>query len=268
MIRKEGEQFSEASQYTVGQGVGKDTQETVRLIDGLNLIGRKKWTLVLMTLVPTVVAMVFLLYMDRNISMVYLYNAPLRQKNFEIFRYLFYSRENIEKVVKHLNHIGAVAYAERLEGATSSDDLRKWINFNLKVFSGTDSSSLLEMKLVMKSTDPAGGIADVIRENVEQVLPMYTVVESLQRNIDDYQKRLSEIEQERSDLEFRIKEGTAVLKALKEMKPTESAAEIILQFNQIHEDSQYLPLASQIQAYEIKMVDLEKRKENNEAQHD
>jgi hypothetical protein len=109
-------------------------------------------------------------------------------------------------------------------------------------------------------------MSSVIRDNIEDIFPLYTVREQLSAYIKEYNNNLAGIERSRFDLGLALKDVNEILAGLKKVNtgiPNDIQANIVLQFN-VGEQSQYLPLSYQIQASESKRIALEGNIKANE----
>jgi len=117
---------------------------------------------------------------------------------------------------------------------------------------------------------PAGDmeqLSSVIREGFESVVPVYSLKHELNSTVAAMKSAMGNIEESRFALELELESKRAALEKLKGVKPAGSSVDasgIVLQFNDVGQTSEYLPLAYQIQAYEAKIIKLEERIKTDE----
>jgi hypothetical protein len=125
---------------------------------------------------------------------------------------------------------------------------------------------LLKVTITSKSKEDIHKISSVIRDNIENVLPLCVAREQLSAYIEGYNNNLADIERNRFGLELGLNNVNEILAGLKKINagvPSEKLDNIVLQFN-VGEQSQYLPLSYQIQAAESKRIGLEENIKANE----
>ena len=118
---------------------------------------------------------------------------------------------------------------------------------------------LLNMTITGKPLENIGKIALIIRDNFEEVMPLYMIQEQLSTDIRGYNSKLANFESSRFGLELDLKNNTEILAGLKKIDITtsdEKGREVVLRFD-VGGQSQYLPLSYQIQAVEFKVVELQ-----------
>ena len=208
-------------------------------------------------------------------------NWNLNEKKYNVLLDKFYSEENIDKIISKLRASGLDGYAELISRAKGG--LKKLVDFevsppyiNLSKAEITDpfeleqirllEAQLLDMTITGRPKNDISKISLVIRDNFENVIPVYMVQNQLIAAIRGYRSRMANIEENRFNLELALKTNKAILAKLKNIKTPVSdrnASNIALQFD-ISGKTEYLPAEYQIQAIESKTVRLEEQIAANE----
>jgi uncharacterized protein YejL (UPF0352 family) len=237
---------------------------------------------------------IFFFLLPKNYKITYVYDVrgdvdipndvegwKLNEKNYNLLIDSFYSEENLDRVADGLRKDGFEEYAEQV--GRNNDTLGKFIKFEaIPPFLDVSKSNitnpdqlkqirdmkalLLEVTIVGKSKENMYKMSSVIRDNIENVIPLYIVQRRLSSDVIKYNDLLSDIEKNKFSLELSLKKINKVLASLKEVSigiPANKQDNIVLQFN-VGEQSQYLPLSYQIQAAESKKIELEENIKVNE----
>ncbi|MBW8000456.1 MAG: hypothetical protein FVQ80_00345 [Planctomycetes bacterium] len=280
------------------QTTDKDVQEKGDIYeDEINLIGhlivlwKWKWLILVFSILPTFVVWVTLFSSPKDYKVTYVYdlrgdlsNWDLTEKNYNILVSSFYSKENLAKIVKKLRDNGITVYAERLSAASgnptalngllkfeplpSYPDLSKMKMTTQEQLEQMQklTAQLLNISIVGKPKGDVPKISSVIRDNLENVTPVYMAQEQLSASIRGYKAMMARIESSRFSLKLALKTNKSALGKLKSMEPRASdgfRSNVTLQFD-VGGKSEHLPLVYQIQALESEIVKLEKRVEGDE----
>jgi len=205
-------------------------------------------------------------------------NWSLNEKNYRMFLNKFFSKENIDKIVNRLRENGLHRYAEQMTKANTIEGLKKFVDFEVSP-SYTDlskteitnpveleqirqlSAQLLNMTIVARPKDDIYTISLVIRDNLENVISVYTVEQQLTAAARRLRASIADIEENSFELQLALKTDEAALVKLKNIKTPVSdggASSIALQFD-ISGKTEYLPVEYQIQATESKTIQLEEQ---------
>jgi len=222
-------------------------------------------------------------YSQENLTKLYDVSGwNLNEKNYGVLLNRFYSEDNLTKLMDKFQKNGLEKYAGQL---SSDDQSREFVKFeatppflNLSKLTVTDPEQinkiremealLLNVTITGKSMQDMYKLSSVVRDNIENTLPLYMAQEQLSTSVRGYNNKLAEIENNRFSLELALKNNDGVLAGLKNVNIgglDNRPSNIVLQFD-IGGQSQYLPLGYQIQAAESKKVELEeniKIKEEN-----
>ena len=207
-------------------------------------------------------------------------NWNLTEKNYNILISRFYSEENLTKIIKKLRESGLNEYAKQLSNGGSSKGLLKFepipSYIDLSEARITDvgqleelrqlKALLLKMTIIGKPKNDIPGISAVIRDNLENVTPVYMAKEQLSTEIRTHRTLMADIEGNRFNWELTLKTNASALEKLKNVKTQiqdSIESNVTLQFD-VGGKSEHLPLGYQIQALESEIVTLEKEIEVNE----
>jgi len=199
-------------------------------------------------------------------------NWDLNEKNYTMFLNRFYSAENTSKIVTKMREERLNKYAKRISAA----GLNNFVTFdvsppyiNLSRTKITDpiqlekarqlSAQLLNMTIILRSRNDLSKTSLVIRDNLENVIPLYMVEEQLNSAARRLRAETSYIKENNFELELALKTNKMILDKLKKIKTSSSdnkKGNIALQFD-ISGKTEYLPVEYQVQAAESKIIQLE-----------
>lgn len=265
------------------QGKANVYEDEINLMDYFLVLWRRKWFIFLGAVLPALIVGVVLLLLPRNYKETYVYDVratnnlsglDLDEKNYEMLLDRFYSKENLDKLIDKLQKNGLEKYVKQIRNSYE----RSWKFLEFEAFphfldlprlNVTDPEQinkirsmkalLLKVTINSKSKDDMHKISSVMRDDIENVLPLYITREQLSAYVEEYNNNLAGIERNRFGLELSLNNVNEILAGLKKINagvPGEKLDNVVLQFN-VGEQSQYLPLSYQIQAAESKRIGLE-----------
>ncbi len=275
-------------------------EDEINLADYLFVLWKRKYLILLGSLIPALIVGLILFFSPRNYKVTYVYdvrgqrtydvkdqsdyevgdrsmypvgsrsvydasNWNLNKKNYTMFLNRFYSAENTSKIVTKMRE-------ERLSAA----GLNNFVTFDvsppyidLSRIKLTDpiqlekvrqlSAQLLNMTIISRSRNDLSKISLVIRDNLENVIPLYMVEEQLNSAARRLRAEISYIKENNFELELALKTNKMILDKLKKIKISSSdnkKGNIALQFD-ISGKTEYLPVQYQVQAVESKTIQLE-----------
>jgi len=264
-------------------------EDEIDLIGYFLLLWRHKYLIIAGSILPTLVVGLMLFFGPRQYKLTYTYsNWELDDKNFEMFLDGFYSGENLDRIIRRLKNEGFDEYAVSIgsAGPGGRKSLQKLILFevwppymDLSKMTGKNASQMEELRkltsLLEKMTVTASpqsdvaAIASIVRDNVENVTPLFDIESGLIVEINEYRTKMALIEENRFGLELSLKTKTNVLAQLKDIKvevPVTTEANFALQFD-IGDRSEYLPLGYHIRAAEIAIVELKEEVRQKEEEY-
>ena len=264
-------------------------EDEIDLMDYFLVLWNRKWFVFFASVLPALVVGLAVFLSPRDYKISYTYNVRLDEKTFKILEDKFYSTENLEKLIGKLQEGGLERYAKKLAETKTAENLKEFVSFEIspRYFEVIESSkvkdwedlekiqqvrgSLLEMQIVAQSKENIRAIASLCRENFEQIIPLYSEREELSTKIINLKEKMAGIEEARYALNLELERKKSTLEKLKN-SDSESLGklpgDIILQFNNVGENSAFLPLAYQVQAAETQIINLEEQIRANKEDYD
>jgi hypothetical protein len=206
-------------------------------------------------------------------------NWNLDEKNYNVLLNRFYSAGNIDKIINKLRENGLDKYANRIQTAEPKDFVEFTVlppYMDLSKVTVTDPATLenirqlkallLNMAIIARPKNDISKISLVIRDNLENVIPVYMVEEQLGTATRRLRAEIANIEENSFDLKLALKTKKAIVGKLKKIDPGTSdkkESSIALQFD-ISGKTEFLPVEYQIQATESETVQLEEQIAANE----
>ena len=269
------------------QTTGNDAQEEaniyedeINLMDYFLVLWKRKWFIFLASVLPTLVVGLAMFLGPRDYKISYTYNVGLGEKAFKILENKFYSTENLEKLIEELQASDLNDYAKKIASTGTAESLRGLVSFEVlpSYFDAIEPSkaknldelekfqrtrgTLLIMHVTAQSKEHIRKIALVCRNNFEQIIPLYSEKEQLNSKIISFKEKMAGIEEAKYTLNLQLERKKFTLEKLKNSGSEgldKLPSDIVLQFNNVGENSAYLPLPYQIQAAETQIINLEEQ---------
>ena len=253
-------------------------EDEINLIDYFRVLWKRKCFIVLGSVLPALVVGLVIFFGSRSYKVTYLYDTGLTEKDYRTLVDAFHSAENLDKLTSKLKENGLDKYAQETGGAKVQLDVlpsyfenapRKDIENMQKI--QQVKGTLLTMTVVGKPKKDMQRISSIVRDNFEKVLPIYSIKQGLNSTIVELKAGMADIEENRFSLELELGRKKAILAKLKNLKPADSnriPSGIVLQFDNVGENSEYLPLAYQIQVTDANIIDLEESIRANQKKYD
>jgi len=276
-------------------------EDEINLIDYFRVLWKRRHLILLVSVLPPLFVGLILFFWLREYKVTYTYDVSDRggygvgswnpdESSYNMLLVRFYSEENLDRIVNKLRENGLDRYAQLINRAKGEKELEKFINFEvlppyadlskLQITQVTNASQLEEIRrlgtLLLNMTikaRPANSISEissVIRENFENVAPIYLIEEQLEALMRNHKAEMASIEENEFTLELTLKSNKSALEKLRSVKgevSEKSEGGVMLQFN-VGGQNEYLPLGYQIQARESKIIALEESIETNKARYD
>jgi hypothetical protein len=257
-------------------------EDEINLMDYFRVLWKSKSLILLGSVLPALLVGIILLSWPRKYRLTYVYsNLNLNDKDYEVFLNRFYGVENIDKLVTKLEENGLNKYAKQIKKVRGREDLKGFIDFQTLqpyedliksknvAITVTDpaklgeimqlKAQLLNMTIIARPKENIPIIASVVRDNLENLIPVYLIEEELNTAATEWRTKMAGIEENKFDLELDLKMNRSILAKLKDIKAGTSdknESQVTLQFD-VGSGGEYLPLGYQIQAAESKIVQLE-----------
>jgi hypothetical protein len=246
-------------------------EDEINLADYLRVIWRRRRFILVVSVLPALIVGLIIFLRPRQYRTTYVYDIGLAQKDYEILYDRFYSDENLDRITSNLEKAGLTRYIRRRDKAKEKIALQVSPKFfegrrleaeqieelrKLQQVKGT----LVTITISGRSQEKVEKIATIVRGNFEEVLPMYAVRQSLRADIGQLKADMGEIEGNRFGVELEFNRKKAVLAKLERLEPnaaSELRGDIIVQFNDVGKNRDFLPLPYQVQAAKSAVVNLE-----------
>ena len=264
-------------------------EDEINLMDYFVVLWKRKWFVFIASVLPPLVVGLAIFIGPRDYKIAYTYNMELGEKAFRILENTFYSTENLEKLAEKLQASGFNKYAKRIAEVGTDEGLKWSVSFEISpsYFEVIEPSkaknldelqkfqeatgSLLIMRVGAQSKENIRKIALVCRNNFEQIIPLYSEKEQLNSRIISFKEEMAGIEETRYTLNLELERKKATLEKLKKSGSEgldKLPSDIVLQFDNVGDNSAYLPLPYQIQAAETQIINLEEQIRANKENYD
>ena len=251
-------------------------EDEIDLMDYFLVLWKRKWFILLASVLPALIIGLVVFLLPRDCTLTFTYKLELGEKDIRILEDAFYSEENIGKLIGKLQAAGAEDYVRKLAGK----DLRKVAAFevlpsflpatseSIKSFEEAQQfkqvkGSLLLVHITLDSGENISRAALIFRENIENIMPLYSEKEYLNRNVMGFKDKMAAIEEARYALNLGLERKKSTLEKLKKLNsdgldklPSDN---IVLQFSDMKDSSVYLPLPYQRQAVETQIINIEEQ---------
>jgi len=252
----------------------------------LRLLWNRRLLLVAGSLLPAVLAALLLSLWPRRYTATFVYERPLAEREYSVLLRRFYSRENLDKILTQLREQKLIDYARKLGQAQTEESFERLVRFEVapiypKRLQTTDPATserisafqarLLLIEVTGRSAREVSEVSGVLMGNLENVLPLYDIRNSLKESIQQFKVRAAEIEDTRFLLQLDQQREEAKLKKLKAVEgaaPEAGTGDIVLQFTDVQNSREFLPLSYQVRAVQSKIIDLEETLRSNMEKYD
>lgn len=268
--------------WTPSRRKADSNENEIDLADYLRILWKRRLFIVLCSVLPALLVGLILLLLPGNYRVTYAYNierdrsvlpgrlyhagevrkstpesekAELNTYNLEVLIDRFYSTENLNKLAAKLRENGVDEHSSQLSKT----------NAKLET-----SRGLLLLTVIGRTPEDVQRISAIVKENLEEVMPVYFVKDGLIRTVASVKSRMSDIEKSRFYLQLALEKKKAILVKLRKIEPIVSnrALEgIVVHFDHIRESWEYLPLAYQIQATDANIINIEETIGMKQAEH-
>jgi len=250
-------------------------EDEVSLADYLIVLWKRKYLILLGSLVPALIGGLTLRVLPRNYKITYAYdrseNAGGRdftQHNYKTFLDRFYSAENTDRIRAKLPE-----YEPRMVRFETWPPFVTLSEAEVDTKNPVQLEALSQMKaqllyvlVVGRDRNDILESASVIRDNFEHVLPLYSVMLEVANAISKYKTGMAKLEQGKFLEELNLKTNQAILARFKNVETASPAKTADYPTWQVDaaRNPEYLPLEYQIQAAELQVAKLEENIKANE----
>jgi len=244
-------------------------EDEIDLIDYFRIVWKRKYFIVLGSVLPALIVFIFISFSPRDYKLTFLYDIGLTEKSYKTLLDKFYSSENLDKLTAKLKGNELNEYWQGIIGSNVKFEVSPSY-FRNNAAKATDvenlqkiqevTGTLLAMTITGRPEREMQKFSSIVRDNFENILPIYDTKQELNTTIIDLKTEMADIEENKFDLELELKKKKAISEKLKKMEPAESnnvPGSIVLQFSRVDQNSEYLPLAYQIQATDANIIGFE-----------
>ncbi|MCU0914688.1 MAG: hypothetical protein MUC88_09010 [Planctomycetes bacterium] len=241
----------------------------------LGLLWTSRWLVTGGALLPALLVALALYAWPSRYTATFVYERPLQESEFNVLQRRFYSQENLEKIVTRLREQKLTHYVRRLERARQRQSFERLIRFDVdpmypRRLLTTDPCTserisafrarLLSLEIVGKSEAEVSGVAAVVTDNIERVLPLYDIRNHLKKSLEQIRGSAAETEDRRFDLTLDLGREVAKLEKLKALDSAGGPSQdnVVLQFNSPDQSREVLPLFSPGRTTPEKLAELQK----------
>jgi len=281
-------------------------EDEINLIDYFLVLWKRKWLIFLASVLPSLVVGLVIFLGPRIYTLTYTYDVKdqyreqfgdqhreqtamdvsswnLDEKTYNVLLSRFYSKENLSRIIAKLQQEGFNEYAESISSARGIKEVEKLVKFEVlppyidlakvKETDPTRLEKIRQLKALLLNVTVTGSpkkdiskISSVIRDNLENTIPVYLVADQLNIAIKEFRARMAGIEEDKFALQLALKKGNSILAKLKNIETEtldKTGSDIMLQFD-VGGKSEYLPIEYQIQTAESRVIQLEETVKDNE----
>lgn len=283
-VKKESQNSYGAGGQPDSQKIDFDGERT--LLHYLNILWKWKRLIILGSVLPALVAGLILFLLPSNYTVTFVYEQSPTEKDYNVLLGRFHNAENSDKITNKLRESGLDEYAKKIIKARRKRSLEKMVKFKVLPFYpkrlkttdpttseriGSLKAQLLHIVIVARPEKDIAAIAAVITNNFESIIPLYSMKSELDGAIREHRTKMGTIEENRFGLQLSLDREKATLAKLKNVKTDDSAtgqSNVILQFNNVADSNEYLPLPYQIQAVESRIINIEETIRENQSKYD
>jgi len=255
-------------------GQADTSEDEIDLLDYFKVLWKRKYFIFLFTVLPALIVFSIFIFLPKDYRITYIYDTwldkepfkvlprefesikdlyqlqaqsgnELFEKNRRILLDKFYSKENLDKLAARLRENGFDEYAQGISKT----------QIQLEI-----SDTLLTLTIIGSPEQDMQRISSIVRDDFEKAIPIYTLREELSSTIAGFKAKMANIKENSFSLELELERKRAILKKMKNLQPSDPnkiPGNIILQFKNISQNSEYLPLAYQIQAIDANIINIE-----------
>ncbi len=241
----------------------------------LELLWAHRLMIALVSVIPAAAVATLLTLWPAKYTATFVYERQLSESQHSVLLRRFFSQENLDKIVRRLDEQGLADYAGRLDKARVRQSFDKLVRFEVspiypKRLQTTDPTTsaqisafqarLLSIKVIGDSEQQVLKAGAIMTDNVESILPLYDIRNELKESIQRYQLLAAQVEDNRFALTVDLQTEQAKLEKLKALDGATAQgpqANIVLQFTDVKNSSEFLPLSSQILAVQSRIIGLQ-----------
>ena len=251
-------------------------EDDVYLIDYFPILWERKWLILLVSVLPTLLVGYILSLAPKQQEVSYIYNSEMSENDISILESRFYSDDNIKKIAAEFRNTDHANYADKLLG-TSQQGLK-----NIASFTVLDRLDIRNKNKELKpgpwtlhlktKSEYITDACEIFSQNISQVIPLYEEYDLLKNETLDLREKLITIENSKFSLKSSLETKTDTLNSLEAIKSDDrrtSLDDVTLQFDVNKNNLEYLPLSYQVQAAKTSIINLKTQinEQNRESDH-
>lgn len=245
------------------------------IVSHLGLLWRRRYLIVFGSLIPALAVGAILYFWPAAYTATFVYERPVTEKQYNVLVRRFYSSENLGKIVNRLEAEGLGDYAEKLSNLETEESLKELIGFRVspqyparRVTTDPATSELISkfqaqllyIDITADSPQMVAKAGAVIRDNIENVLPIYDIRNDLKELTRQFKVLAAEIEENRFSLSLDLQQEKARLQELTNLgdAPSETTeGGLSIEFTDVRSSQEFLPLSYQKRAVQSKIIDVQ-----------
>ncbi|MBE0534386.1 MAG: hypothetical protein IH624_01865 [Phycisphaerae bacterium] len=251
---------------------GSRPADDADLLDYLAIVWRYRYMITAGSILLTLIVAAAVHFGSQQYSVTYVYRDwDFLEEDYEVFLNRFYSSTNLGRIETAIAKGGSSGSGLLSGWSTRKESAERIVRFSVwpeysetRTTSMQDGSSpavgeLLRMTITCDSEEDLRFAGVVLRENIENLVPLLIVEKQLAGLIKSHTAKRASIEANRFPLSVLLTRNKAILERLRRIEPAGAADwddRISLQFN-IGSRSEYLPLAYHIRAVETQVLQAE-----------
>ncbi|MHC4617546.1 MAG: hypothetical protein ACYTEQ_07305 [Planctomycetota bacterium] len=272
----EDSQANPLQQKSSGQETGT-LEDEIDLMDYFRVLWRRKYLTLLGSILPASIVGLLLVSLPTEYRVRYIYALAPIEADYNMLVDTFYSAENFGRIRTKLREHGIREYAGKIcktKVELGASPLHSPTTIEKDKKKSKDAPETVPTLVTLSITGGPEGdmqkIGRVIRENLEKVVPMHLVRFQLKNAIAGFKAGMAEMEESRFELGLDLESKRAVLAKLRTAESGSSnktAGGIILQVTDLKKNTEYLPLAYQIEVTQSNIITLEETIKANQRRY-
>lgn len=260
---------------SVSKELDKKYEDEINLMDFLGIFYKRKSFIFFSSLIPALLVGLILYFCPKDYMVTYIYDVGQNEINYDMLLKKFYEKEDFNSLITTLRN-GELSEKEQTiltESFYGTENLNKlavklrengydkYANeiSKAKIQLGIQNS-LLNIIIVGKPKEDLQKISAIVKDNLEAHLLMYFKSKELNDDIVLLKAEMAEIEKDTFNLEMELERKKAVLEKLRNIDSSDSnniPQNIVLHFDNIRGNSEFLPWEYQIQVIDANIIYIE-----------
>lgn len=260
-------------------------EDEIDLTDYFMALWKRKYFIVLFAVLPTLIVFLILFFSPKDYRVTITYDIDPKKTDYKELLDKFSNAENLDELIAKLKedklserdrrilpdrfysaeNLGKLAARLRENGFDEYAQGISKTQIQLEI-----SNALLTLTIIGSPEQDMQRISSIVRDNFENIIPIYSLREELSSTIAGFKAEMADIKENSFSLELELGRKRAILKKMKNLQPSDPnkiPSGIILQIDEIKQNSEYLPLAYQIQATDVNIINIEETIKANQEKY-